>query len=387
MTKLKWLMAVIILAGLVNYWRPLPALKAQYDLAAPPATSKAVIDWPPDGQFALGGVGYGLLALSSKQKVQPIASTAKLMTALAVLQQKPISSKPMPFIRIRPVDVELYRKYLINGGSVVPVVASQKITEYQALQAMLIPSGNNIADSLARWAFGSDDKYLLYANQLAKQLGMTQTHFADASGFSAKTVSTAHDLALLAGAALSNPTVAKIASQKSFILAGQTYTSTNSLLGQDGINGLKTGHTDQAGGCYIFSAHRQIEGKPVTLYGAVVGASNLARAMGEAISVIKTSNAGFTKVTVVKPDQVVAHYDIPWGGRADVSAAKPLESLNWRGQPTHNDFELPNLKVPAETGAKVGKLTAIAGNHSETVELQLKNNVPEPSFLWRLFRF
>ena len=108
----------------------------------------------------------------------------------------------------------LYDNYASQDGSVVVVSEGEQISEYQALQAMLLPSANNMADTLAVWAYGSMDNYLAYANNLATSLSLKQTHLADASGFSAQTVSSASDLVELAQTAMNDPVLTQIVSQR-----------------------------------------------------------------------------------------------------------------------------------------------------------------------------
>src|SRR5207245_1841316 len=125
------------------------------------ALSPPKITWPAYGQAGIGAAGYGLLSVAGAQTAAPIASVAKVMTALAVLSQKPLElNQQGPTITITEEDVASYENYVTQGGSVVRVDSGEQISEYQALQAMLIPSANNMAFTLSRWAFGSTDNYL-----------------------------------------------------------------------------------------------------------------------------------------------------------------------------------------------------------------------------------
>jgi D-alanyl-D-alanine carboxypeptidase (penicillin-binding protein 5/6) len=95
----------------------------------------------------------------------PIASLAKIMTAYVVLRDRPlIAGGQGPAIAVQPADVAAYARDSMQGQSVVRVVAGEKLTERQALEAMLIPSGNNIADLLARWDAGSQAAFAAKMN-------------------------------------------------------------------------------------------------------------------------------------------------------------------------------------------------------------------------------
>ncbi len=388
-TKLLSIVLVLVLVfGVINFLRPLPQIKPTVSLASSPASLSPKIAWPAKGQSAVGAVGFGVLDSSPNQKPVPIASIAKVLTALAVLKQKPIAvGEQGPQITLGKEDVAIYKGYLAKNGSVVPVTAGEKITQYQALQAMLIPSSNNMADSLALWAFGSVDAYIVYANQLAKTLGLNNTVVADASGFSPKTKSTAHDLVILGQAALANPIISKIVNQKQAKLpVAGLVTNTNWLIGVSGINGIKTGHTNQSGGCYLYSSTQKIGGHFVTLIGAVVGASDLPTAISNSKFLLNASYRGFQTVTIVQPGQTVAYYQKPWGGTAIVTAKKKLETLSWGGATAQIKVGLKDLKNPVAGGSEVGQLSVISGNETPSTTLVLKEGLTGPSWSWRLIR-
>lgn len=124
---------------------------------------------------------------------------------------------------MRPADVAVDRADRAAGQSVVTVVTGERLTERQALEGLLLPSGNNIATLLARWDAGSEAAFVAKLNAQARALGLTHTRYADASGEQAGTVSTAGDevrLAMLAlevparGPALSCDRVATACAQK-----------------------------------------------------------------------------------------------------------------------------------------------------------------------------
>jgi len=242
------------------YMRPLPTIKATTLTPALASSNKSTIAWPSYGQAAIGVQEYGILERSGHIQPVPTASVAKIMAVLCVLKQKPLESgKQGPMITLTADDVALYDKFVEQGGSVVPVNEGQELSEYQILQAVLLPSANNLADTMVIWAFGSMEAYLQYANNYAKEIGMTQSTFADASGFSEQTVSTAQDLVLMGIKTMQQPVIAEIVSQKeaNLPIAGNVK-NVNFLLGQNEIIGIKTGNTDAAGGCYLFAAKHSL---------------------------------------------------------------------------------------------------------------------------------
>lgn len=389
MKRLIALAGLLIIIGAALYERPIPAVQAIASAPALPATAQPIsLPWPAAGQAALGAKGYGLLARNGADTPVPIASTAKVITALAVLQKKPITpAASSPVITLTQSDVDLFNKYFLNDGSVAQVQAGEQISEYQALEAMLLPSANNMADTMAIWAFGSIDNYTAYANQMVKSMGMNSTTVGDATGFSDTTFSTAADMVKLALAAMDNPTIAAIAKEPSASLpVGGPVENLNWLLGQDGVIGIKTGNTDKAGGCYLFAAARQVLGHQVLLTGAILGDTNLTDAIRQADTLIKSSDGGFTQITAIHKDQVLGSYKAPWDAKTDIKAARDISLLIWKGETIKTTYSEPPIKAPARAGSSVGTVTAAAaGQQSAASNLVLADNLPSPSWTWRIF--
>lgn len=260
--------------------------------------------WPSYGEGAIGAVGYGVFATHGDETPMPTASVAKVMTALAVLKKMPLSpGQQGPTITITQQDWEIYEYYRSQNGSLVPVRIGEKITEYQALEALLLPSANNMADTLADQAFGSVDAYSNYANKLAKSLGMTHSDFSDASGYSPTTVSTAEDLVKLGEVALQNPVIAQIVNEKqATIPVAGTIDNVNSLLGTHGINGVKTGNNDQDKGAFMGARTVTLpNGRTVQLVSVVMGAPSLKKALNDSVPVLDTAAQNLVIKTVNTP--------------------------------------------------------------------------------------
>jgi D-alanyl-D-alanine carboxypeptidase (penicillin-binding protein 5/6) len=380
-----FLLILLLLLGGYSAWalgRPLPQLQPHNVATTLPAAQTPALMWPDYGGAAVGAVGYGLLASHGSQKAVPTASVAKVMIALAVLQKKPLKpGEQGPVLTIGDQDITFYNKYVAGHGSVVPVNYGEQLSEYQALQALLLPSGNNIAESLAYWAFGSMDSYLSYANGNAKKLGMQHTHFADASGYHPQTVSTPDDLVRLGEAALKNPVLARIVSQSSAdIPVAGTVQNVNDQLGVQGINGIKTGNTDEAGGVYLASATYTISGHSVTVVTAVTGAPDLDSAMTDTLPLLASARNGFGDTAPVHAGDVAAYYNTPWHTSANVVVNKTLAAFGWKGAAIHPAVRLQPLNPPASYGQTVGSLT-IPG--AGTTNLSLQQPLAPPSWQWR----
>jgi D-alanyl-D-alanine carboxypeptidase (penicillin-binding protein 5/6) len=215
------------------------------------------LPWPSQGQAAAEVEGLGSLGSSGTQTPVPIASVTKVMTAYVVLHDHPLSADEQgPTITVDVQAQDEAESAASTEESTVQVVAGQRLTERQLLELMLIPSGNNIARLLARWDAGSEDAFVPKMNATAASLGMRQTTYTGASGVEDSTTSTASDQLILARAALGNDAIASIVNLRGIRIHGVpgTIINTNTLLGQDGVIGLKTGSTSAAGGALMWAA-------------------------------------------------------------------------------------------------------------------------------------
>jgi D-alanyl-D-alanine carboxypeptidase (penicillin-binding protein 5/6) len=229
--------------------------------------------WPAYGQAAFVESGQSQIQSSPHQHPAPIASVSKVMTAYVVLRDHPLQvGEEGPAIRLTEADLADTGRRRAEGESVVPVAAREQLTELQALQALLVPSANNIAAVLARWDAGSVKAFVAEMNATAESLGMTETRYTDPSGFDDTTVSTASDQVRVVGRAMRLAVFASIVATPAVTLpVAGTVHNTDTLLGHGGFVGVKTGSDSSAGGCFAFGAIRQIDGTPTLITGVVLG--------------------------------------------------------------------------------------------------------------------
>ena len=229
--------------------------------------------WPAYGQAAFIQSGQSQVQAGPNQRPAAIASVAKVMTAYLVLRDHPLArGEDGPTITLSNADVAETDRRRRREESVVSVAAGEQLTERQALQALLLPSANNIAAVLARWDAGSEDAFVARMNATARSLGMMHTRYTDPSGYDDTTVSTAADQVRIVDRAMRVPVFASIVATTSATLpVAGTVHNTNALLGHDGFVGVKTGSTAAAGGCFAFRAIRWIDGKRTTITGVVLG--------------------------------------------------------------------------------------------------------------------
>ncbi len=229
--------------------------------------------WPAYGQAAFVLTGQSPIRSSPNQHAVPIASVAKVMTAYLVLRDHPLQpGQDGPMITLTEADVADTERRREQAESIVPVALGEQLTELQALQALLLPSANNIAAVLARWDAGSQARFVARMNAAARSLGMTHTRYTDPSGYDDATVSTAADQVRIVERAMRVPAFASIVATPSAALpVVGTVRNTNTLLGYDGFVGVKTGSDHAAGGCFAFRAVRRIDGRETAVTGVVLG--------------------------------------------------------------------------------------------------------------------
>jgi serine-type D-Ala-D-Ala carboxypeptidase (penicillin-binding protein 5/6) len=188
-------------------------------------------------------------------RILPIASLTKMMTALIVVQR----SKPDDKVRVT-------KEALAYKGSAVGVLPKGKRVKLETmLNGLLLPSGNDAAIALAQRMSGTVARFVERMNERAGDLGLVCTRFSSPDGFEdAGNHSCAIDLAEMARAVLDRPRLARIVRRRRAVLpfpikGGRLYLFNNNPLlrtGYPGTIGIKTGYTDAAGRCLVAAARR-----------------------------------------------------------------------------------------------------------------------------------
>jgi D-alanyl-D-alanine carboxypeptidase (penicillin-binding protein 5/6) len=283
--------------------------------------------WPAHGQAAFVQTGQSEVQAGPDQHAAAIASVAKVMTAYLVLRDHPLEAgEDGPTITLTDADVADTDRRRAQQQSVVSVAAGEQLTERQALQALLLPSANNIAAVLARWDAGSADRFVDQMNAAARSLGMTDTSYTDPSGYEDTTVSTAADQVRIVDRAMLLPVFAKIVATPSATLpVAGTVHNTDTLLGHDGFVGVKTGSDDAAGGCFAFRAIRTIDGKQTTITGVVLGQpgdDQIAAGLAAAQAMV---------------DRIISHYSTTKPSTNSTVTPTTSSPPAWPSEPAHGD--------------------------------------------------
>jgi D-alanyl-D-alanine carboxypeptidase (penicillin-binding protein 5/6) len=232
-------------------------------------------------------------------------------------------------------------------------------------------------------------------------MGMTHTHFADPSGFSPQTMSTASDLVLLAKAVVAEPVLATFVSEQFWDLPdGTTVRNLDLMLGQAGWLGIKTGWSPAAGGCFLFAEQKiyAVDAKPVTVYGAVLGQPpdgsvdvdhpELGGAFAAAQAGADAELSGYGAVNLAaNPPNATGTISTPWGDSVDVNVTPPprLDLTLRKGTQLRVTLHVSRVLIPLPQGTPVGSLTGTLGSAVVvTWSLVAADTIHEPQWWWKL---
>ncbi|WP_370075868.1 D-alanyl-D-alanine carboxypeptidase [Streptacidiphilus sp. MAP12-16] len=390
---------VLAILAVVQVLRPLPKvnLRLTADSTYAFTGSTPALAWPASGQATAEVPGLGTLGHSGSDNPVPIASVTKVMTAHLVLKDHPLSTgEPGPTITVDHQAAQEYTTGLAGGESVMKVTEGEQISEYQALQMLLIPSANNIARLLGRWDAGSDAAFVTKMQAEATALGMSKSTYTDPSGLDGTTRSTANDQLKLAGTVMQDPVFREIVSTPSFTPPGNALTyNNNNLLGKNGVIGIKTGSSSAALGCLMWAAQQQIGGTTQTIVGVVLSqpASKstggwLPSVLINSQKVVVSAEGTLQAHTVAKKGDVVGYVDDGLGGRTPVVASKDVTVVGWSGLLVNVTLVAADGGVPhtGTAGTTVGMLEVGSGQNAQKIPVTLQRELSQPSLGARLTR-
>lgn len=385
---------LVIVFAVVQAVRPLPA--TTLTLTAEDSYTfeggKLSLSWPSEGQGWMDVNGIGTMDSYGDQEPVAIGSVAKAMTAYVVLKDHQLKSgSEGPDV---PVDATAEKEggYDSEGESTLNTIKEgDKLTLRQAISAIMIPSANNIARLLARWDAGSEAEFIQKMNDAAKELGMENTTYTDASGLKETTVSTAEDQVKLGNELVKMPALMEITKLPEWIdPSGTKHRNYNTLVPYNNALGIKTGSTTKAGGNLLFAATKEAGGETVTVVGAILG-QHKPPIIDTVNAVSKTAllaaQEAITSAKIVKKGDVVGYVDDQMGGRTPVVAAKDVPAVGWAGLTVKLSFAPSEVPHTAKAGTEVGTLTVGDGSSGAVkVPVALQEDLVEPGFTDKLTR-
>ncbi|MFL0565460.1 D-alanyl-D-alanine carboxypeptidase family protein [Microbacterium sp. 179-I 1D1 NHS] len=380
-------LVVFVLAGAYSgamlLW-PLSSVEVTAKAGEAPRLSGAAssIAWPAEGEAAVGVDGFRS-ATSSDDRVQ-MASTAKLVTALVVLDRKPLTTGEQgPAYDFTFADRQEYWRYVSQNQSALNVPDDSSLTEYQMLQGMLMASASNYANRLATDAFGSVDDYASAANSWLGENGLDGITVTDASGYGRNNLATPSAMVALAEKAMENPVIAEIVGTKTAELPGAgSFENTNALLGIDGVVGLKTGSF--AGYNNLIAAKRvDADGAPLTVFAAVTGQPTSSARLEETERLLDAVAAEAGTPSTLSAGTVVGEVTTAWGATSRLLTEKDASLLLWNGATAESTTSF-DVDAEATAGSDAGTLTVTGPTSEIEVPVMIEKALPGPDAWWRL---
>jgi len=332
--------------------------------------------------------GKVLVENNGDQRLPP-ASLTKLMTAyIATLEIRKGKIGEQDLV---PISEHAWRTGgAASGGSTMFLPLNSQATVDDLLHGVIIQSGNDASIALAEYIAGSEDAFADMMNETAARLGMSNSHFMNATGLPhPEHYSSAHDMAILARAIINEDQEHyAIYAQKEFLWNNIKQGNRNLLLWRDKtVDGLKTGHTQEAGYCLVASAVRDGARMITSVFGTV---SESARA-AETQKLLTYGFRFFETRTFYKKGQELAQAQV-WKGtvrqvKAGLSADLSLTLPKGQLEKLQASMVLnPQLAAPIAPGDVIGKVEVkLADEVVHSADLIALEAVEEGSFFRRLW--
>jgi len=327
--------------------------------------------------------GRIIMEENSHERLPP-ASLTKMMTAYIV--ERELDEGRIAMSDMVPISVNAWK----TEGSRTFVREGTQVSVEDLLRGVIIQSGNDASVALAEFVAGSEGAFVDIMNQQAQLLGMKDTNFVNATGLpSPEHFSTAYDLAMLARAIINDyPENYPLYAEKHFTYNNIRQPNRNSLLWRDdSVDGLKTGHTEEAGYCLVASAKRND-----TRFIAVVMGTNSSEARAQEIQ--KMLNYGFRyyeSERLFRSGQELIEARV-WGGQADQLSVGMTEDVYVTiPRSSRNDLESTVdldsvIKAPIKVGDELGRVK-VSYNGEVLVDQPVLalTEVPEGGFFKRIW--
>jgi D-alanyl-D-alanine carboxypeptidase (penicillin-binding protein 5/6) len=325
-----------------------------------------------------------ILVEEDSHKRVPPASLTKMMTAYIV--EKEIDQGRVNLYDEVPVSVKAWQ----TGGSKMFIKEGSKVVLEDLLRGVIVQSGNDASIALAEYIAGSESAFADIMNQQAKLLGMKNSNFENSTGLPSENhYSTAYDMALLAKAIIMDyPEQYAVYKEKYFTYNNIRQPNRNRLLWRDkSVDGLKTGHTEEAGYCLVASAERE----GMRLITSVMGAASENARAQETQKLLNYGFRYYETHTLYKAGSSLIESPV-WMGTLEkfqLGLAKDVTITIPRGQKDQLKAELivdPVVKAPVNIGQTFGRLEVKLKEEIVVSEaLVALEVVPEAGFFKRLW--
>lgn len=329
--------------------------------------------------------GQILASKNENEKLAP-ASMTKMMTSF-IIEQKLLAGELTEDEKVRMNESAWCRGSSSESCMYVPLNGTA--TALEMLRGIIIQSGNDASKAMAEHIAGNEGTFVHMMNTEAKRIGMTNTSFMNSTGMPAEGhYSTAKDMATLAQHIIHDSSkYYPIYSEKEFTFNGIKQGNRNALLYTDpSVDGLKTGHTDEAGYCLTTSAKRG----PMRLISVIFGAPSMQERATQTREILAWGYANFETKNVQAANQVLAKSKVWFGKESDVQIglAETFIVTMPKGQANAIKTQLvvqPKLTAPLKKGQVVGKYVAsLDGKVIAEKPLVALKDVEEAGFFARM---
>ncbi|MET0302964.1 MAG: serine hydrolase [Microbacteriaceae bacterium] len=360
------------------------AAEAPYTAPVPAPTE---LDFPDYGASAIAVVDDdGMLGTGGSEEPLPMASITKVITALVVLDANPLAGDEAgPSVTMTPADVASHDAFAAVGGSVVPVQSGWQFSQRDLVELTVVRSANNYATSLAHWAFGDDAGFVAATDAWLAEQGLENTTLVEPTGLSDDNRATASDLIELGRIALADPLISSIVNVRSIEVPhlGEM-PATNRMLGELGIDGIKTGTLYDIVNL-LFSSTFEVGGETVSVVGVILGAPGPDRGIlnTDVLDLLRTTQAGFSEVVLVSAGEEFGSYSTEWGQSTTAVADRDVRVPMWHTDTIDATIELDRIGV-AEAGSAAGEAVFTVGEKTVSTPLVLTGAITDPGPGWRL---
>jgi len=340
------------------------------------------------GYLLVDATNGEILVEHNAEEPLPPASLTKMMTAY--IAEREITEGRMSFDDQVPVSVKAWK----TGGSRMFIREGTEVRLEDLLRGIIIQSGNDASVAVAEYIAGSEDVFADVMNQTAISLGMTNTQFKNATGLPQEGhYTTAKDLSILAARIIQDfPDTYPIYEEKNFTYNGIKQANRNSLLFRDPtVDGLKTGHTEEAGYCLVASAERD----GFRLISMVMGTASEKAREQETTKLLQYGFRYFSGKTVFAAGEPLPESARKvWFGEMESVDLAPTEPLYvtlplGRESAIQATLDAPDtLDAPLEAGAVVGTVKIMLGERVLAESpVAVAEAVPEGGLFKRLMDF
>lgn len=340
------------------------------------------------GYLLIDATNGEVLVEQNADQPLPPASLTKMMTAY--IAEREIAEGRISFDDKVPVSIKAWK----TGGSRMFIREGTEVRLEDLLRGIVIQSGNDASVAVAEYIAGSEDVFADVMNQTAVSLGMTNTQFKNSTGLPQEGhYTTAKDLGILAARTIADfPETYAIYKEKDFTYNGIKQANRNSLLFRDpSVDGLKTGHTEEAGYCLVASAERD----GFRLISVVMGTASEKAREQETTKLLQYGFRYFSGQTVFAAGQPLPESARKvWFGESEMVELAPTEPLYvtlplGRESAIQATLDAPDtLDAPLEAGAIVGNVKIMLGERILAESpVAVAEAVPEGGFFKRMIDF